>query len=94
MSSGGGPGGAKEAGDHPSNWVVVVSDADFQRQLGSVTETKLVVCYFYSPTCPHCTKMTPIVQRMAATYERALFLYVDVNKCTATIRVHKVGGCA
>jgi len=44
-----------------SNWVKEVARAE-----------KPVVVEFYTPTCPHCARLTPIFKRLSSEYEDKL----------------------
>jgi len=72
------------------NWIIVNSDGDFESNLKRADPKILVVAYFFSPTCPHCTAMTPKILAMADVYTTVTFLKTDVYKCPKMSTAYKI----
>jgi len=71
------------------NYKVIPADGHFQPELLSAG-TKLVVVDFYATWCAPCQRISPVFEQLASKYSKAVFLKVDVDKCSETAAGHGV----
>jgi len=76
--------------DDLPNWKDIEKDKDFEYYVTAADSKTLLVAYFMSPKCPHCRRMTPEVEAVAAKYTAVLFLKVNVHKCTKMTSLYGV----
>jgi len=85
---GGGPTGGSNT-PTPATAVVLLDAASFESRVLASPRPSLVE--FWSPTCPACQTMVPIVERLAADFDgRALVGTVDVTRQPALTSAQQV----
>ncbi|XP_059060299.1 thioredoxin-like protein 1 [Achroia grisella] len=62
---------------------VIENEAHFQSEMTNAG-TKLVVVDYTASWCPPCQRIAPFFEQLPNKFPRALFLKVDVNRCTET----------
>lgn len=62
---------------------IINDDNHFQGEI-SASGTKLVVVDFTATWCGPCQRIAPVFEQLASKYPRAVFLKVDVDKCSET----------
>lgn len=40
------------------------------------------VYFFYSPSCPYCEEVKPLIENLAKEYSNVRFVFCDVNDCS------------
>uniref|UniRef100_A0A1B6MHB8 Thioredoxin-like protein 1 n=1 Tax=Graphocephala atropunctata TaxID=36148 RepID=A0A1B6MHB8_9HEMI len=63
--------------------ITIANDNQFQTQLSS-NAAKLVVVDFTASWCGPCLRIAPVYEQLSRTYNRAVFLKVDVDVCQDT----------
>ncbi|KAF6203703.1 hypothetical protein GE061_002036 [Apolygus lucorum] len=62
----------------------ILAEAQFQEELTTSSQAKLVVVDFTASWCGPCQTIAPFYEQLSRKYPNAVFLKVDVDKCQET----------
>uniref|UniRef100_A0A0A9XI43 Thioredoxin n=1 Tax=Lygus hesperus TaxID=30085 RepID=A0A0A9XI43_LYGHE len=62
----------------------ILAEAQFQEELSTSSQAKLVVVDFTASWCGPCQTIAPFYEQLSRKYPNAVFLKVDVDKCQET----------
>lgn len=69
----------------------VTSEEQFEEEVTG-REDGPVLVYFYSATCPHCKKQSPVIEQWAEDSDNVKLVRVQAQDCLPVFKEHRVLG--
>lgn len=69
----------------------VTSEDELKEHIANSEDTP-VLAYFYSATCPHCKKQSPVIEELAEETDDLRTVRVQAQECLPAFRNHSVLG--